>query len=321
MVSYGWDSTRGFRQTFVGSDRPHEQEQRPREFGVHPQPKLDGLSPSGNFGTVSVFTHPGMQAVARPWSLCRLIAALCGGLVVVTAATPGQNPYVGLTNRNAFGIRPPPEPEPPPVVAPPPAAPPNIFLTGVSHTGGQKKAYFAINRPGGKQQEYETLREGEELQDLKVMEIDAKAGRVRALVNGKEVSLTFTENGLKAVAGSGLAGAPGAAPRPGQPIATPVAPVPSPISAAGGSGPVVIGRGGVTLNPGNQGSNPAIPGSAATYSPGNVQPDGSPQSIPLNRPLPIRSGAPTTLPVNDTVQPVDTGGRIPLPLPPQRTTQ
>ncbi len=235
-------------------------------------------------------------------------------------ALPADNPYIGITNRNAFGIRPPPEPEPPPVVVAPPAAPPNIFLTGVSDTGGRKKAYLAINRPGAKTQEYETIAEGEELEDLKVLEIDARGGQVKALVAGREVSLNFADNGLKSVGGTPVPGAPGAGGRPGVP--NPVAPVPAANLAQ--SGPVVIGRGGVNLN------NPApqyTPAPAATYSPGNVN-QANPAANQYNpavgnaqtaRALPTRPGTAPAVPVQDNFQqqPVDPiTGRVPLPLPP-----
>lgn len=259
-----------------------------------------------------VFLLSGMHSWIRRTAVG--LAAL--GSLGTLWALPADNPYVGITNRNAFGIRPPPEPEPPPVVVEPPPAPPNIFLTGVSDTGGRKKAYFAINRPGGKTQEYETIAEGEELDDLKVLEVDARAGKVRALVAGREVALNFADNGLKSVGGAPAPGAPGVPGRPG--IPQPVAPVPAANSAQ--SGPVVIGRGGVNLN------NPApqyTPAQPATYSPGNVN-----QANPYNaaagnaqvtRSLPTRPGTTPAVPIQDQVQqqPVDpVTGRVPLPLPP-----
>jgi hypothetical protein len=282
---------------------------------------LSPLHPAGNFESLSVLEKTGMQRRIPKGSRFVRWMAWSGALAcgAALAAVPGDNPYAVITNRNAFGIRPPPEPEPPPVVVPPPAAPPNIFLTGVSHSGGQKKAYFAINRPGGKTQEYETIHEGEELQDLKVLEIDAKAGRVRAMVAGREVSLTFAENGLKAAAGGAVPGAPGAVPRPGQPIPAPVAPVPMAGVGGGGSGPVVIGRGGVNLNPAQPMVTTAgVPG-VPTYTPGAPTADVSGgYSAPMTRSLPGRPNAVAPSPIQNAAPIVDSNGRIPLPLPPAR---
>ena len=280
---------------------------------------LSRLRPAGNFESLSVFEKTGMQGRVSNVNRFGRWMAWSGALVcgAALAAVPGDNPYAVITNRNAFGIRPPPEPEPPPVVVPPPAAPPNIFLTGVSHSGGQKKAYFAINRPGGKTQEYETIHEGEELQDLKVLEIDAKAGRVRAMVAGREVSLTFAENGLKAAAGAAVPGAPGSVPRPGQPIPAPVAPVPT--ATVGGGGPVVIGRGGVNLNQAPPMTPSAgVPG-VPTYTPGATGADsGGFTATPVTRSLPGRPNAVTPTPIQNAAPVVDANGRIPLPLPPAR---
>jgi len=253
-----------------------------------------------------------MHTVFRPLTGPLLAIAVLASLSSVNGAISSENPYVGLTNRNAFGIRPPAPPPAPEVVVAPPSAPPNIFLTGVSHHGGQKKAYFAINRPGSKQPEYETIAEGDELQDLKVLEIDARGGKVRALVAGREVSLNFTENGLKsAAAGVVPGGVPG---RPATGIPTPVAPVPTPnLNSPGGGGPVVIGRGGVNLNTRASQYSPS-PFPAAGYSPGNVNQDGF--SFPTNvRPLPIRPGS-DSAPIQNFTQPVDGSGRIPVPIPP-----
>ena len=158
-------------------------------------------------------------------------------------AGTGENPYGGITNRNAFGLRPPPEPETnaPPVA---PAPPPNVFLTGVSHERGLKRAFFVINRPGAKTPDYETAVEGDEIQDLKVLEINAREGKVRVQVSGREVVLNFADNGMKSTGGAGAPPVPGR-PGGGTPVPQPVAPVPQPVASAG---PVVIGRGGVNLN-------------------------------------------------------------------------
>ena len=264
----------------------------------------------------------------RPLKSFVIVAALTGlsaaPALMVSAATPGaiENPYLVITHRNAFGIRPPPEPDvstPPP----PPAPPPNVFLTGVVHQRGVKRAFFVINRPGAKTPDYESAVEGDEIQDLKVQEINAKEGKVRVLVSGREVVLNFADNGMKSTAGAVAPPVPG---RPGGgAVAQPVAPVPQP---QGGGGPVVIGRGGVNRNQDFGAGGNSIPspvnyaGATGAGADGGGVPMQTPGSTPTVRTLPARalirgSGA------TDQVQPiqtpggaVDAGGSAPIPVPP-----
>lgn len=229
-----------------------------------------------------------------------------------------ENPYGVITNRNAFGLRPPPEPDltPPP---PPPSPPPNVFLTGVSHQKGIKRAFFVINRPGAKTPEYESAVEGDEIQDLKIQEINAKDGKVRVLISGRELVLNFADNGLKST------GTPGAAPgRPaGGAVAQPIAPVPQP---AVSSGPVVIGRGGVNLSEGAGFAGNVIPSPVNQGVAGQI-----PMNVSGNQPtvrtLPARAMTRGTAgadhlqspgSVNENGAPLITApdGSIPIPVPP-----
>jgi len=247
--------------------------------------------------------------------------AMCLGISPVGAVTSGaaENPYGVITNRNAFGIRPPPEPEIVPPSAPP-TPPPNIFLTGITHERGVRKAFFVINRNGAKTPDYESVMEGDEIQDLRVQEILPKEGKVRVLVSGREVVLNFTDNGLKSTGGVGAPPVPG---RPGAPGAAPVAPVPQPAVA---TGPVVIGRGGVNRSEAS-GSAPApVIYAGATGG----QEGGIPVQVPTqtlaDRGVPT---APRTLPARAlgrgnqpaetgpiTSEVPETGVPIPIPVPP-----
>ncbi|MBX3732491.1 MAG: hypothetical protein KF791_07845 [Verrucomicrobiae bacterium] len=265
--------------------------------------------------------------VPTPSSLARIAGLLAAFAVVPTvgainAGSP-DNPYGVITNRNAFGIRPPPEPDQTPPPPPPPAPPPNVFLTGVSHERGIKKAYFVVNRPGAKSPDYETAREGEEIQDLKVQEILPREGKVRVLVGGREVVLNFKDNGMKSAAGAVPVQAPGG--RPGTPTPQPVAPVPQP---AAQSGPVVIGRGGVNLSDPGLAAAPAVfPGAVAAgqqggipvqmpaMDPGTVT---APRTLParaLSRGAPILNQEPSAAGIPETGGVVGSGG-VPIPVPP-----
>jgi len=249
--------------------------------------------------------------------------ALGGGTFHAMAVTSGaiENPYGVITNRNAFGVRPPPEPE---VVAPPapPAPPPNIFLTGITHERGVRKAFFVISRNGAKTPDYESVKEGDEIQDLKVQEILPKEGKVRVMVGGREVVLNFTDNGMKSTGGGASPPVPG---RPGgAPGGAPVAPVPQPVVS---SGPVVIGRGGV--NRSENGGAAAAPVIYAGATGG--QEGGIPVQVPTQMPVAdrVQSASPRTLPARALSRGVqtleegpttsaipETGGAVPIPVPP-----
>ena len=182
----------------------------------------------------------------------RLFAIGCGLLgfaghaaIAEDAASPSApaNTYIVITNRNAFGIKPPPEP-PPPAPVMPATPPPNLFLTGLSFLNGSKRAYLVVNKTGAKQPEYLSVEEGYDSDGLQVLDIDPRKQVVRVRNAGAEVTLNFKDNGLKGnavpVAPPGMPnGGPmrGVPPPPGyapQPAAQPVA------TAA----PTIIGRGG-----------------------------------------------------------------------------
>lgn len=239
-----------------------------------------------------------------------------GGSEVVFSAT---NPYAGLTARNAFGIQPPAPPSQPEIPQAPPPPPPNVFLTGVSQSGGRKKAYFSINRPGGKQPDYETLSEGEEIEDLKVVEIQAKEGKVRTIIGGKEITLSFAENGIKTAGTPGAPGVPGKPGVPGQPaVPSPVPGQPTPITAAPASsgGPVLIGRGGINRSTDAGANNPAPVSFPVNNGGGGFISGGVINN--QNTDLLTRTTPATPINATPVVAPVPAGGgdREPLPLPP-----
>ncbi len=268
-----------------------------------------------------------MHMTGREISGVLVLVALAGSAAMPPAhAVPAgamENPYGVITNRNAFGLRPPPDPEvaPPPA---PPAPPPNVFLTGVSHQRGVKRAFFVINRPGAKTPEYESAVEGDEIQDLKIQEINAKEGKVRVLISGRELVLNFADNGMKSVATPGAAPVPG---RPGGGVPQPVAPVPQPTS---GGGPVVIGRGGVNLNDSGGNAGTAVPAPVYAGAVGDGG-GGVPVQVPVNttpnqptaRTLPARALTRGSVVADQFQAPGgvsesggSTGGSISVPVPP-----
>lgn len=170
-----------------------------------------------------------------------------------------ENPYRRLTLRNAFGIKPPPEPtpEPPTVVSNPPVSLP-IFVTGFSLLRGVKKVYLVVNRPGSKSPEYFTAGEGEEFDGFQVLNIDPKKETVKVMNAGTEATLDFKNNGMKPTANSTV---------PGGPIPTPVGRT-MPTPAGGNAGATIIGGRGnssgvITGGAGPQPILDAGPGSGA----------------------------------------------------------
>lgn len=196
----------------------------------------------------------------RRWTLVAALGCGLSGLAVRAvvpsgdaAAVPGvpvvaeapANPYIVITNRNAFGIKPPAPPAEPVPVAPV-VAPPNLFLTGISHLHGLKRAYLVVNRPNGKTPDYLSVDEGYDVDGLKVLGIDHKKQTVRVMNSGTELTLNFKDNGIK--------GAPAPPPGPGQKpvqLGMPAPGLPAPpayFAAPLSGGATIIGRGGVVAD-------------------------------------------------------------------------
>ena len=198
----------------------------------------------------------------RRWTLVAALGCGFSGLAVravvpsdAAAALPGvpvvaeapANPYIVITNRNAFGIKPPAPPAEPVPVAPA-VVPPNLFLTGISHLRGLKRAYLVVNRPNGKTPDYLSVDEGYDVDGLKVLGIDHKKQTVRVMNSGTELTLNFKDHGMK--------GAPAPPPGPGQKPAQggmpapglPVPPAPAYTAAPFTGGATIIGRGGVVAD-------------------------------------------------------------------------
>jgi len=122
-------------------------------------------------------------------------------LVLGAGAAQAYNPYLGIVDRNAFGLK------APVVVVPevekaPPEVPSNIVLSGMAKLAGKKLVFFSVTKPGEKEVKY--LRLGEQERDgaIEVMEIDLKNDRVRIKHNGQPAIMTFATHGAKVAAAS-----------------------------------------------------------------------------------------------------------------------
>jgi hypothetical protein len=129
--------------------------------------------------------------------IVRVTHALCAlsllGVFSISAE-PAANPYQAISERNAFGLRP-----PPPVVETPtaPAKPlPELTLTGLADFSFKKWALL-ISAERGKSPKHLTLSEGESGEGLEVLTIDVEAGTVKVRLEQSEVVLSFKEQEQK----------------------------------------------------------------------------------------------------------------------------
>jgi hypothetical protein len=110
-----------------------------------------------------------------------------------------QDRYNGISQRNAFGLKPAPVPVPPPPPKPP-APPVTVKLTGIINYLSTKKAILLITEQG-KPSESKVMAENQMESQVEIKQIDPLAGVVLAIVSGQEVSLDFNKDGVKPPAG------------------------------------------------------------------------------------------------------------------------
>jgi hypothetical protein len=156
----------------------------------------------------------------------RLIIFAAAGLALATAspqasAANGGEGYQGISERNLFGLRPPPTQEEP-TVPPPPAI--KLTLTGISTVLAKKMAFFKAAFPAKAgepaREQPVLLGEGQRDGDLEVLQIDEHARTVKVSNGGSISTLTFEKDSLKQPG-------PPASPPPGTPPT--LAGIPTPI--------------------------------------------------------------------------------------------
>ena len=188
-----------------------------------PQLKLPGGVIRSNVYIVTVRT------------VSKICACTCSAALLAAesrAIAPDNSPpqYQSITERNVFGLRPPPaQPSP----TNPPAQLPRITLTGITTVLGNKRALMKVLpfglKPGETAKELSLiLTEGQRESEVEVLQIDEKAGSVKVNNSGTVMTLTFEKDGAKLPASSvpGMSNAPsplpvaGAASNPYLPGAT-----------------------------------------------------------------------------------------------------
>ena len=125
------------------------------------------------------------------------------------------NSYEGISERNAFGLRPPPsQPQQEPTAAPLP----KITLTGITTILDSKRALMKVAAANAKQPDPTKelsliLTEGQREGEIEVLQIDERAGSVKVRNSGQVMVLTFEKDGAKLPA-TPAPGSPGAAQLP-----------------------------------------------------------------------------------------------------------
>jgi hypothetical protein len=163
-------------------------------------------------------------------------AAVLGSSVQAVAPDASINQYQNISDRNVFGLRPPPAQLP---ATNPPAALPKITLTGITTILGNKRALMKVAptglKPGDPKELSMILTEGQREGDIEVLQIDENRGSVKVNNSGTEMLLTFEKDGAKLPASPGpqpappplpgaLPGAPGTRPNPYTPATRPALP-------------------------------------------------------------------------------------------------
>jgi len=186
-------------------------------------------------------TTPAQDTEGEPVDTPSEEAPVADGESPAAESKPAESPYQSIVAKNAFRLRLPPPPAAPPEPTPQ-VTPSALKLTGITTLFGGKRAMFVVQEPNKPQLVSDLVRENEKdtiITNLEVLNIDEHAGVVRVVYGGKELSLNFQDNGLKApmVAAAPVPGQPG---QPG--LVRPAgAPVPGARTTVGAAQPGVSG--------------------------------------------------------------------------------
>ncbi len=120
---------------------------------------------------------------------------LCTQALAIVPSRPADD-YSNIPDRNIFGLR---APSAQPSEIPPPQLP-KITLTGITTILGNKRALMLVQAPGSKAGQKELsliLTEGQQQDDIEVLQIDENAGKVKVNNSGTVMTLTFEKDGPK----------------------------------------------------------------------------------------------------------------------------
>jgi hypothetical protein len=120
------------------------------------------------------------------------VVALVGASIISSA---WSQEYASIAHRNLFGLR---EPAIEIITAPPPVVP-TVTLTGIVTILGRKQAFLTV-QPVARQDSKTgpqsfILNEGQAQDEIQVLEIDERAGRVKINNHGVILNLAFEKTG------------------------------------------------------------------------------------------------------------------------------
>jgi hypothetical protein len=203
------------------------------------------------------------------------------GVALTMALAAGQvsadkvNPYMEITNRNAFGLGDPPPPPPPPTKPEPPKPVSTVRLSGITTMFSKARALFEIVEAPGKPMQKPIMLVGDKVGDIELLAIDVEDKTVT--IRQSDVVTNLVLEARKSPAPPAPGQRPGLAPglRPGFPPPGVKVPSQQTAAAAPGGSPMVIapgssgtssGRSGVITVGGNSSTTPTGP--TAPGSPG-----------------------------------------------------
>jgi hypothetical protein len=215
------------------------------------------------------------------------------GITVLADAKP--NPYESISKRNVFGLKDPPPNEPPP---PPPApiVPPAIVrMTGITTILNKKKVLLEINDPTGKQPKKPIMEEGDRVDTVEVISIDADHNTVKVKISGLETNLVFEKIDVASKSPATPPGVPPGLPVPrtipgyvppgmANPAPTPTLINPSASTSSGSGKSAIVVMGGNESVASPSGASPYAGGYNPGISVGGATPNHAPTANALGTP-------------------------------------
>lgn len=149
-----------------------------------------------------------MKWTKKGWAILAAGLALTVDLrASIESAASNDRSYQIIAERNPFGLKPVPQVAPPPPTTPP--AKTNLKLTGFT-TLREKRAFFIVIDEKTKTNQPISLTIDQEVDGLKLLDVDPVFRKVRVLKDGVEKLMAFDTDGLtNAIAVAAPAGTPG----------------------------------------------------------------------------------------------------------------
>jgi hypothetical protein len=232
--------------------------------------------------------------------VCIALGIALGAKVDATMPQASSDRYQIISERNAFGLRPPAEPL---AVNSSPVPLPKITLTGITTILGDKRALMIVapvgSRPGDPNKELSLIMtEGQREGEIEVLQIDEKAWSVKVKNSGTVLLLTFEKDEAKLPASSPAL--------PGQPL-VPGSLLPNPYTPFMRGGPLGL-PGRSARSPATPAGQSVSPAQTQLAAPESLTPEAQAIMIELQRQASANNTSFPPLPPTP-LTPTDTGSR------------